>query len=138
MITEPEEIKGLKLEAADGTEVGHVDAIYVDTESGRPEWVGLKAESPEPRLRLVPLSDVEQTSGALHVPYPADRVRGVPLFEVGRQLSAQDEATLYAHYGIEYDPSHAPMGSPVARPAAGLGTGPGEQDPASRLRMYWP
>ncbi|MGH9066541.1 MAG: hypothetical protein ACRD0J_03330 [Acidimicrobiales bacterium] len=58
-----------------------------------------------------------------------------PPYEDGRPLSAEDEAALYARYGVPYDESGAPMGSPVARPVAGPASG---GDRKARLRMYWP
>lgn len=138
MITDTESLQGATVVCSDGEEIGTVDAIYVDTESGRPEWAGLRMGPSEHHLHLVPLVAAEEAGGSVRVPYTHQQVAGAPTYEVGRHLDAQDEATLFGHFGLAYDPSGVPMGSPVARPEEGAGSEPGERDPGDRLRMYWP
>lgn len=99
-----------------GAKVGKVSDIYIDNDTGVPEWALVHTGSFGGRESFVPLAQAQARGTEVHVPYSKDQVKGAPNAEPDGELSQQEEAGLYAHYGLDY--SDGPSGS-------GLPTGGG-------------
>jgi hypothetical protein len=75
----------------------------------------------------------------VQVPHETSVVREAPRLEQDTELSEEDEARLYAHYGIRYTTEASASGLPAGETASGdAGTGPAsdttsELPPSSRL-----
>ena len=111
--------RGLTLVATDDEPVGEIEAIYVDRTTRQPEWAlvltGLFGSS----RTFVPLADAAQRGDTVQVPHQTSVVREAPRLEQDAKLSEEDEARLYAHYGIRYTTDASSSGLPPARPTSG-------------------
>lgn len=83
----------------DGAEIGVCAALLADEATGLPEW--MYAEGDEVTV-VVPLLDATENSGRVQVTVTRADVDGAPRFGPTRELSLDQEAELYRHYGIEY------------------------------------
>src|SRR4051812_37080443 len=105
-----------------GDRLGGVREIYLDRETGRPEWVLVEVEDGEPRF--VPLADAEVEAESIRLAHPASVVRAAPAIGPDAQIDNEQERRLYAHYGLGYSEDAWVPGLPTDEP-------PGEErDPA--------
>ncbi len=103
----------------DDEKIGKIDAIYVDDDTGQPEWLGVRTGLFGTHVSLVPLTSATAKGDALSVPYTKDQVKDAPRIDADETLSEQEEATLYRHYGLAYSVSRSESGRPEgARPGA--------------------
>jgi len=136
--------RGLTLVATDDEPVGKIEAIYVDRTTRQPEWAlvhtGLFGNS----RTFVPLADAAQRGDTVQVPHEPSVVREAPRLEPDAELSEEEEARLYAHYGIRYTTEESSSGLPAGETASsGTGTAPAgdattELPPSSRLEADVP
>ena len=136
--------RGLTLVATDDEPVGEIEAIYVDRTTRQPEWAlvltGLFGSS----RTFVPLADAAQLGDTVQVPHEPSVVRDAPRLELDAKLSEEDEARLYAHYGIRYTTDESASGLSADETVSGdAGTGPAsdttsELPPSSRLEADAP
>ncbi len=87
-----------------GIEIGEIEAVYLDTSTGRPEWAAVRTGRTE--TSLAPLAGAEVTDAGVRLPVEHRLVLGAPVGdEAGRfpeELSAEQEAELYHYYAIDY------------------------------------
>jgi uncharacterized protein (TIGR02271 family) len=95
-----------------GSKLGTIEDIYLDRETDRPEWAVVKTGLLGSKVNFVPLKDATQEGNDLHVPYDKDQVVGAPSVEADGELSQQEEAELYRHYGLEYSEYRSDTGLP--------------------------
>jgi hypothetical protein len=57
---------------------------------------------------FVPLTEAVESAGALRVPSSKWQVRTAPGIDPDGELTADEEAALFAHYGIDYWPASEP------------------------------
>lgn len=91
--------QGFKLDDLSGATVGKVEGIYVDEQSGEPEWL-LARMGRFGHHCLVPARDAVGAVGHVWVPYTRDQIRKAPRMEPGRPLEQQAETALLEHYGV--------------------------------------
>jgi PRC-barrel domain len=94
--------RGLTLVATDDEPVGKIEAIYVDRTTRQPEWALVHTGLFGSARTFVPLADAAQRGDTVRVPHDTSVVREAPRLEQDAELSEEDEARLYAHYGIAY------------------------------------
>jgi uncharacterized protein (TIGR02271 family) len=87
---------------SDGEKIGKVGQVYLDDETGRPEWVSVNTGLFGLNESLVPLRDATFTGDRLEVGYDKDTVKGAPRVEADRHLDAGEEEELYRYYGLAY------------------------------------
>jgi uncharacterized protein (TIGR02271 family) len=97
----------------DGNKIGTVDDIYVDRDTGKPEWVLVNTGLFGTKSTFVPLAEATRDSDGLRVPYSKDHVSGAPKMDPDGELSEQDEADLYAYYGLGYSEGRSASGLPA-------------------------
>jgi uncharacterized protein (TIGR02271 family) len=95
-----------------GDKLGTIDAIYLDDETGQPEWATVTSGLFTAKTAFVPLAGAEATGDAIQVPYEKAQVKGAPTMEADGQLSQDDEAELYRHYGLDYSQHRSDSGLP--------------------------
>ncbi|SHN64061.1 hypothetical protein SAMN05660350_01207 [Geodermatophilus obscurus] len=83
----------------DGAEIGVCAALLADEATGQPEW--LYADRDEVTV-VVPLLDATGDGDRVQVTVTRADADGAPRFGSARELSQEQEAELYRHYGIEY------------------------------------
>jgi len=87
----------------DSNKIGEVVDIYLDNETGRPEWAVVRTGLFGMRSTFVPLADAREVGDELQVPHRRLQVKEAPNVEPDGQLSEVEEAELYRHYGLDYD-----------------------------------
>jgi hypothetical protein len=95
------EFRGEDLADRDGEKIGPIEEIYLDADSGEPEWALVHTGLLGSKRTFVPLAGATEADGQLRVPLDKDTVGEAPGVEPNGQLSDAEEAQLYTHYGIE-------------------------------------
>jgi uncharacterized protein (TIGR02271 family) len=96
-----------------GDKLGTIEAIYLDDETGQPEWATVTSGLFTAKTAFVPLAGAEATGDAIQVPYDKDQVKGAPSPQADGSLSQDDEAELYRHYGLDYSQHRSDSGLPA-------------------------
>ena len=111
-IEELRSLSGLEVVDSEGRNVGYVDVVFRDDESGEPEWLGIWDGLPDGKPRvLVPIQGGEVVDGAVRLPWTEDVIKGAPSYEVegdvvvgdddAIEISQETERAAYDHYGIQ-------------------------------------
>jgi uncharacterized protein (TIGR02271 family) len=87
----------------DGDRIGTIDAIYLDDQTGQPEWVLVNTGLFGTKSTFVPLSRATQTGDDVQVPYDKQLVKDAPRIDPDQHLSEAEEQQLWRHYGLDYD-----------------------------------
>jgi uncharacterized protein (TIGR02271 family) len=106
----------------DGGLIGRIDAIYVDDQSGQPEWAMVSIGAAGTKSTFVPIAQAAMAGSDVRVPYDKQLVKDAPGIQPDRHLSVAEERRLFRHYGLDYDASHAgtPRQGPGGTKDAGL------------------
>jgi uncharacterized protein (TIGR02271 family) len=107
------QFRGEQLNDADGDKIGAIDEIYLDAETGAPEWALVKTGLFGTKSTFVPLRDASETDGALRVPFDKATVKDAPKMDPDGQLSQTEERELYRYYGMEYSEARSDSGLPA-------------------------
>src|SRR5215210_8231894 len=103
---------GQDLVGGDGQRIGEIKDIYMDEDTGQPEWFAVSTGWFGKRLSFVPIQGAGWTDGAISVSFDKARVKDAPHAEPDGQLTQDEEAALYAHYGIAYGERRSSSGLP--------------------------
>jgi len=91
---------GGTLYGAGNEKIGKIGQIYVDDETGRPEWVTVHTGLFGTNESFVPVADGTLSGDGLTVPFGKDQIKDAPNVDPeGGHLSEQEEEQLYAYYG---------------------------------------
>jgi uncharacterized protein (TIGR02271 family) len=96
-----------------GAKVGTIDAIYLDDDTGQPEWATVITGLFGTKTTFVPLVQAQSAGDSVQVPYDKAQVTDAPNMDAGGQLSQDEEAELYRHYGLDYTESRSDSGLPA-------------------------
>jgi hypothetical protein len=89
----------------DGHKIGQLEAIYVDTGTDEPAFASVRTGMlGRHRLNFVPLDRATVAPGSLRVAYTKGQVKSAFSIDTDGELAATDEAGLFEHYGIPYQP----------------------------------
>lgn len=95
---------GRDVYGSDGEKIGSAGQVYLDDQSGRPEWVTVKTGLFGTKETFVPVADAQTTAQGLTVPFTKDQVKDAPNVDADQgHLSPEEEEQLYRHYGRESD-----------------------------------
>ena len=86
----------------DGDRIGNIDAIYVDDQTGEPEWALVNTGFFGSRSTFVPIAQATARGDQVQVPYEKQLVKDAPNMDPDGHLSEQEEQELWRHYGLEY------------------------------------
>ena len=106
------QMRGMTAVAGDGDELGTIEDIYLDRQTGKPEWMTLKTGLFGGHLSFVPLAEARRDGDAITVPYDKDTVKDAPRVDADGELSQPEEANLYRYYGLDYSEAHSDSGLP--------------------------
>ena len=101
-MTEAYEWRGRDVVDDDGDKIGKLEEVYLDTDSGRPEWATVNTGLFGMKQSFVPLSEASPSSGKVVVPYSKAQVKDAPSVDPDGELSTEEEERLYSHYGIAF------------------------------------
>jgi hypothetical protein len=86
-----------------GTKVGSASAVYLDDDTGQPEWVTVRTGRFGVKESFVPIRNAEVADDGIHVPLSKERVKDAPRIDTDGHLSPQEEQELYRYYGMSVD-----------------------------------
>jgi uncharacterized protein (TIGR02271 family) len=94
--------QGATLVDRDGDRVGTIDAIYVDDQTGEPEWALVNTGLFGTKSSFVPLAQASGSGDQVQVPYEKQLVKDAPNMDPDGHLSEAEEQQLWTHYGLDY------------------------------------
>jgi uncharacterized protein (TIGR02271 family) len=96
--------RGRTLVDADGDKIGSIDDVYLDRQSGEPEWLAVKTGLLGRKVSFVPIRDAGLSGDEVRVAHAKDKVKDAPNVDPDGELSPEEERRLYEHYGRpDYD-----------------------------------
>jgi uncharacterized protein (TIGR02271 family) len=104
--------RGATVLAGDGTKAGTLEDIYLDRDTDNPEWALVNTGLFGTRSTFVPLAEARSEGNDILVPYTKDQIKGAPQMVAEGELSQEDEADLYAYYGLNYSEHSSDSGLP--------------------------
>src|SRR5215218_1218471 len=84
----------------DGGKLGKVGEVYLDDETGRPEWATVHTGLFGTKETFVPLAQADLSGDQVRVPYAKAKVKDAPRIDTDGHLSPEEEAELYRYYGV--------------------------------------
>lgn len=98
-----------------GTTVGTISEFYIDRGSRLATFALLKTGLFGTKQTFVPLIGASERNGEIHLPYDKRQITSAPRVDIDGELTPDEEAVLFAHYGMDY--WHDPPGEPPPAPA---------------------
>lgn len=105
-------VLGLTAYGSGHDKLGKIGHVYVDDRTEQPEWMTVRTGMFGKRETFVPAQPAQLRGDEVVVPYEKDQVSNAPIVETDAagHISEQDEARLYAHYGMAHPGPAAPQG----------------------------
>jgi uncharacterized protein (TIGR02271 family) len=110
--TEVFEWRGRSAVGADGEKLGTIKEIYLDAETQRPEWALIHTGMFGGKSSFMPLEGSTSDGDQVRTPFSKAQVKDAPRLDSDGELSQEDEAALYAHYGMDYGEGRSDRGLP--------------------------
>ena len=83
-----------------GEKIGSAAEVYLDDETGQPEWVTVRTGLFGTKESFVPIRDADLTDDGVRVPVSKEQVKDAPKIDTDGHLSPEEEQQLYTYYGI--------------------------------------
>src|SRR5918998_1873673 len=103
--------QGATMVDPDGDKIGTVESIYVDDQTGEPEWALVNTGLFGTRSTFVPIAQASGRGDQVQVPYEKQLVKDAPKMDPDGHLSEAEEQELWRHYGLEYGTGYAAAGT---------------------------
>jgi sporulation protein YlmC with PRC-barrel domain len=103
--------RGQEVVDRQGEKLGKLEEVYFDGETDEPAFAAVKSGLVNKSLTLVPLAGASVGHDYVRVDQAKSDVKKAPSFDTDAELSLNEEARVYRHYGLEY----APAGSGARR-----------------------
>ncbi|MDK3255304.1 PRC and DUF2382 domain-containing protein [Blastococcus capsensis] len=84
----------------EGQKIGSASEVYLDDETGQPEWVTVRTGLFGTKESFVPIRDADLTNDGVRVAVTKDRVKDAPKIDTDGHLSPAEEQELYRYYGL--------------------------------------
>jgi uncharacterized protein (TIGR02271 family) len=98
--TDIQRLMGADVYEANGQKVGSAGQVYLDDQTGDPEWISVRTGLFGTKESFVPLDQASFADGRLQIPFGKDKVKGAPQIDPDGDLSPAEEDELYAYYGL--------------------------------------
>ncbi len=97
------ELMGTTAYGQGGDKIGKVGQVFLDDQTGRPEWVTVSTGLFGGKENFIPIANATWDGDRLTVPFEKSLVSDAPSVDVdGGHLSQDEEAQLYRHYSMDY------------------------------------
>ncbi len=83
-----------------GDKIGSASEVYLDDETGQPEWATVKTGLFGTKESFVPIRNADLTDDGIRVPVSKAQVKDAPKIDTDGHLSPQEEEELYRYYGM--------------------------------------
>jgi len=94
-------LNGADVYDTSGDKIGSVGQVYLDANSGDPQWVTVKTGLFGTKETFVPLRDATVADDRVTVAYGKDQVKDAPRIDADGPLSQSEENDLYTFYGLD-------------------------------------
>jgi sporulation protein YlmC with PRC-barrel domain len=94
-------LRGRTVRTWEGEDIGELDQVYYDEESGEPRWLEVKSGLFGLKQIVVPVEGAEVRDVELHLPYSKDQIESAPEPEEVKALSPRSERELERHFGVK-------------------------------------
>ena len=94
----------------DGDKIGSIGDVYLDEQTGQPEWLTVKTGLFGMRESFVPTAKARAEGDTVRVPYTKSHVKDAPNVDADGALSTDEESRLYRHYGLSDGQGTSDMG----------------------------
>jgi uncharacterized protein (TIGR02271 family) len=96
-------IMGATAYGSDGNKIGKVGQVFLDDQTGRPEFVTVNTGLFGTNETFIPVSGASFSGDRLELPYTKDKVKDAPNVAVDSgHLDESEEQRLYDYYGMGY------------------------------------
>jgi hypothetical protein len=92
--------RGRDVRDAHGGWIGEIEQLYVAGETTIPDWALVRTGGLGESVSFMPLHASRSDGGAVIVPFTRTQVTGAPRTPGHGQLSTEEKAWLYDHYGV--------------------------------------
>jgi uncharacterized protein (TIGR02271 family) len=99
---DPSQVMGRRLIGREGEKLGTVEQVFLDDQTGVPEFATVKTGLLGGRQSFVPLAEAQLSGDDVSVPYDKDMIKGAPSIDADQHLSEQEEQQLYSYYQLTY------------------------------------
>jgi uncharacterized protein (TIGR02271 family) len=99
--------QGATMVDRDGDRVGTIESIYVDDQSGQPEWALVNTGLFGTKSTFVPLAQATSSGDQVQVPFEKQLIKDAPRMDPDGHLSEAEEQQLWRHYGLDYEAGYA-------------------------------
>jgi uncharacterized protein (TIGR02271 family) len=104
---------GQTLYSSDNDKIGKIGQVFLDDETGRPEFLTVNTGLFGMSESFVPAADVTTTDDGVRVPFTKDQVKDAPNVDVDSgHLDQSEERRLYEHYEMSYSERSSDSGLP--------------------------
>ncbi|WP_250032399.1 PRC and DUF2382 domain-containing protein [Paractinoplanes maris] len=93
-------LDGADVYGPDGDKIGSVGQIYLDTDTGDPEWVAVRTGLFGTKETFIPLNQATLSDDRITVAHDKATVKGAPRIDPDGALSYAEENELYTYYGV--------------------------------------
>ncbi|WP_298457417.1 PRC and DUF2382 domain-containing protein [uncultured Cellulomonas sp.] len=105
-------VSGGTVVGSDGDKIGKVSQVFLDDQTGNPEWVTVTTGLFGTAESFIPLTQGSVRGDEIHVPYDKSTVKGAPRVDDSNgKLSEAEEGELYRYYGLDYTTGHENAGT---------------------------
>jgi uncharacterized protein (TIGR02271 family) len=124
--------RGQTLYDSDHDKIGEITDIYLDRQSGEPEWLAVKTGLFGTNVSFVPLRQAGAHEDHVEVPFDKAKVKDAPNAEADGELSPEEERRLYEHYGLDFGDAGIDTAANGAPPVGHDTSGPTTDDAMTR------
>ena len=99
-VQEATQMRGMTAVDRDGDKIGKIDDVYLDQDTGQPEWLAISGGLFSSGVSFVPLAQATREGDTVRVPFEKSHVKDAPNIDPDGELSQSEEQGLYQHYGL--------------------------------------
>lgn len=93
-------LQGAPVIGRDNDKLGTVGQVFLDSQTGAPNWVTVKTGLFGHKETFIPLADARWDGEEVHVDIDRETVKGAPRIDTDEALSPHNEEALYRYYGL--------------------------------------
>ena len=97
--------RGQEVVDRSGEKLGKAEEIYFDGETDEPTFIAVKSGTISKSLTLVPLARASVGRDYVRVDRAKGEFKKAPSFDTDVELTLDDEAQTFRHYGLDYTPA---------------------------------
>jgi uncharacterized protein (TIGR02271 family) len=96
------QLVGQTLVGSDGDKIGTIDEIYLDDNTGQPQWLAVSTGLFGSNVSFVPLEGAQRQGDEVRVQWDKQTVKDAPNATPDGHLQPDEERRLYQHYSLDF------------------------------------